>query len=336
MKPSYHPQLVNGRWGDPALYIEFMFERRALLFDLGELTALPNRKILRISDIFISHTHMDHFIGFDHLLRILVGRDKRLALYGPPGLIDQVAHKLAAYTWNLVENYEADFILSVTELHPDGGAWRARFSCRSGFRREVQEKIAVQGSILLDEPTLQVRCAILDHKIPCLAFALQERFHVNVWKNRLQARGLPTGPWLQSLKQAVLRGDPDQTPIAIPGQDAMPPEQGLLSLGELKTDILRIVPGQKIAYVVDALYNEANARRIITLVQGADQLFIETPFLQRDAAHAAARYHLTAQQAGTLARQAAVKTCTPFHFSARYSGQEETLLAEALSAFHGA
>jgi len=335
MKPSYHPQLINGRWGDPALYIEFMFERRALLFDLGELNALPNRKILRISDIFISHTHMDHFIGFDHLLRILVGRDKRLALYGPPGLIDQVAHKLAAYTWNLVENYQADFTLSVTELQPAGGAWRARFSCRNGFRREEHEKIDVRDGILLDEPTLQVSCAILDHKIPCLAFALQERFHVNVWKNRLQARGLPTGPWLQSLKQAVLRGEPDQTPIAIPGQDAMSPDQGLNSLGELKNDILRIVPGQKIAYVVDTLYNGANARRIIALAQDADQLFIEAPFLQRDAAHAAARYHLTAHQAGTLARQAAVKSCTPFHFSARYNGQDEDLLAEALSAFHG-
>ena len=109
-----------------------------------------------------------------------------------------------------------------------------------------------------------------------------------------------------------------------------------ITLGELKTDILRIVPGQKIGYVVDTLYSEANARRIIALVQGADQLFIEAPFLQRDAAHAAARYHLTAHQAGTLARQAAVKNCTPFHFSARYSGQDETLLAEALSAFVGA
>ena len=335
MKPSYHPQLVNGRWGDPALYIEFMFERRALLFDLGEITALPNRKILRISDIFISHTHMDHFIGFDHLLRILVGRDKRLSLYGPPGLIDQVAHKLAAYTWNLVENYQADFTLSVTELHPDGSAWRARFSCRNGFRREACEKIDVHAGILLDEPTLQVRCAVLDHKIPCLAFALQERLHVNVWKNRLQARGIPTGPWLQSLKQAVLRGDPDQTPIAVPAQEKRPANPEGFTLGELKDDILRIVPGQKIAYVVDSLYNEDNARRITALAQGADQLFIEAPFLQQDAAHAAARYHLTAHQAGTLARHAAVKTCTPFHFSARYSGKEDTLAAEAMAAFHG-
>ena len=96
MRPTFHPQLVNGCRGDPALYIEFMFERRALLFDLGDLTRLPTRKILRVSDIFVSHTHMDHFIGFDHLLRMMVGRDKLVSLYGPAGLIEQTAHKLAA------------------------------------------------------------------------------------------------------------------------------------------------------------------------------------------------------------------------------------------------
>jgi ribonuclease Z len=330
MKPSYHPQLVNGTRGDPALYIEFMFERRALLFDLGELTALPNRKILRISDIFVSHTHMDHFIGFDHLLRTLVGRDKRVSLYGPPGLIDQVAHKLAGYTWNLVKNYQADFTLTVMEIHPDGGARRARFSCRSGFRREGDERIKVHDGILLNETNLQVRCAILDHKIPCLAFALQEQHHVNVWKNRLVEKGLPTGPWLHTLKQTVLRHAPDDTLIPIPGDGTQH-----IALGELKTDILRIVPGQKIGYVVDTLYNDDNARRITALVQGADQLFIEAAFLQRDAAHAAARYHLTAHQAGMLARQAGVKQCTPFHFSARYSGQDDILVAEAMAAFRG-
>ena len=247
-----------------------------------------------------------------------------------------MAHKLAGYTWNLVENYQTDFALSVMEIQPDGDAWRARFSCRNGFRREAHEKIDVRDGILLDEPTLQVSCAILDHKIPCLAFALQERHHVNVWKNRLLARGLPTGPWLQSLKQAVLRSEPDQTLIAITRPNgAMSPGAKLESIGGAEKDVLRIVPGQKIAYVVDTLYNGANARRIIALAQDADQLFIEAPFLQRDAAHAAARYHLTAHQAGTLARQAAVKSCTPFHFSARYNGQDEDLLAEALSAFHG-
>jgi ribonuclease Z len=88
--------------------------------------------------------------------------------------------------------------------------------------------------------------------------------------------------------------------------------------------------------VVDAHYNDDNSRRIVELAEGADQLFIEAPFLQRDAAHAAARYHLTAYQAGTLARRARAQQCIPFHFSARYAGEEDSLRAEAAAAFRHA
>ena len=45
MRPLLHPFLVNGRTGDPALYVETLFERGALLFDLGDITnlvAAPN------------------------------------------------------------------------------------------------------------------------------------------------------------------------------------------------------------------------------------------------------------------------------------------------------
>ena len=39
MTPLLHPCLVNDRFGDPALYIEFKFEKRALLFDLSPVSA---------------------------------------------------------------------------------------------------------------------------------------------------------------------------------------------------------------------------------------------------------------------------------------------------------
>ena len=64
-----------------------MFDRRALLFDLGDLSPLPPRKLLRITDVFVSHRHMDHFSGFDHPLRFVLRRDQIFTFYGPPGLI---------------------------------------------------------------------------------------------------------------------------------------------------------------------------------------------------------------------------------------------------------
>ena len=65
MSSRFHPNLINDPFGDPALYIEFMFEKRAILFDLGELSGLTPRKLLRVRDVFVSHMHMDHFCGFD-------------------------------------------------------------------------------------------------------------------------------------------------------------------------------------------------------------------------------------------------------------------------------
>jgi ribonuclease Z len=94
MPRNFDPQLLNGPFGDPGLYVDLVFARRALLFDLGDLSELSARKLLRISDVFVSHRHMDHFAGFDHLLRIMLGREKVVGVYGPPGLIDAVEHKL--------------------------------------------------------------------------------------------------------------------------------------------------------------------------------------------------------------------------------------------------
>jgi ribonuclease Z len=62
-----------------------MFDRQALLFDLGDVSPLSARKLVRISDVFVTHRHMDHFSGFDRLLRFVLGRDQALNPYGPVG-----------------------------------------------------------------------------------------------------------------------------------------------------------------------------------------------------------------------------------------------------------
>jgi ribonuclease Z len=332
MKPLFHPSLVNGPFDDPALYIDFLFEKRAILFDLGEVHALPPRKILRMSHVFVSHTHMDHFAGFDRMLRILLARDKVLRLFGPPGFIDRVEHRLASYTWNLVENFSADFTILASEF--DGMELRsARFRCRNRFSREEECVTPVGNGILLDEDTFRVRCVTLDHRIPCLAFALEEKNHVNILKNRLLEQGLPVGAWLTELKTAVLRGDPDDSPFRVLWREGREVRERFIPLGNLKGELLRIVPGQKIAYVTDAVGSAENAVRIRDIAQGADYLFIEAMFLKGDEERAGEKYHLTAGQAGRLAREAGAERVFPFHFSSKYTGREEEVRQELEAAF---
>ena len=336
MRPIFRPHLVNDPFGDAGLYIDFMFERRAVMFDLGDVAALGTRKLLRLERVFITHAHMDHFAGFDLLLRVGLGRAKRIALYGPPGFADRVGHKLHGYTWNLLDRYAENLVFDVIEAGTVGSTAACRFQSRNAFRREDVPIEGVAGEILCDGGTYRVRYATLDHATPCLAFAIEENSHVNIMKNALKSMGLPVGPWLRALKAAVLRGEPDDKPFRAWWTEDGNAREAWLPLGRIKREALQIVPGQKIAYVVDAAFTPANARAIEALAQDSDILFIETPFLDADVAIAATRNHLTARQAGLLGRRAGAKRIVPFHFSPRYADRAADLSAEALDAFTGA
>jgi ribonuclease Z len=148
MRPLLHASLVNGRSGDPAVYIETLFERRAILFDLGDIATLPARKIHRLEHVFVSHAHIDHFVGFDRLLRILVGREKTINLYGLHGFINHVHYKMQAYRWNLVDRYLCDLKFVVTEIDSSLETRIAQFRLKTAFvEEEIGRGLVVEGVI---------------------------------------------------------------------------------------------------------------------------------------------------------------------------------------------
>lgn len=325
MRPLLHPHLVNGRFGDPALFVETLHQRGALLFDMGDLAPLSARDLLRVTHVFVSHMHIDHFIGFDALLRVSVGREKRIAMVGPPGFAARLHHKLQAYEWDLVDRYETDLVFDVTELVGERTARRARFRFKNRFQPEAEAELELRAGLVAEAHGLRVTAAILDHHGPCLGFAVAEPQHANVWKSRLDERGLPTGQWLQALKRAVAAGAPGETAIAVPGGGTAPLET--------LRDVVTISAGQKLAYVTDVADTPSNRGAIAALAQGADTLFIEARFAAADAEQARQRAHLTTAAAGEIARAAGVRKVEPFHFSPRYEGEEERMLAEVAAAF---
>ena len=106
-------------------------------------------------------------------------------------------------------------------------------------------------------------------------------------------------------------------------------------LGELRERLAGIAPGQRIVYVTDAGLTPENGARIVELARGADYLFIETTFLHAEEERARQRSHLTARQAGELAREAGAARVIPFHFSPKYRGMEELLRKELEEALEG-
>jgi ribonuclease Z len=331
MPRLFQPSLVNDVFDDPALLVDLTFRRQSLLFDLGEIYRLPPRKVLNISHVFVTHAHMDHFAGFDRLLRICLGRPRILHLYGPEGFAERVHHKLDAYTWNLVPNYATDFTVAAHELVRADRMKTVEFHGHSAFRPLDRGETEIPVGVLLDEEGFGVTAAIVDHGIPCLAFALEEHRHLNVWGNLLEEMGLEIGPWVSDLKAAILASKPDDTPVeattAAGGRTVLP-------LGRLRELAIRVSPRQKIGYICDVGYEKANRTHLVELVKDADELFIEASFMDRDADLAEARHHLTARQAGLLAHEAHVKKVTPFHISTRYSDCEDAVVEEVLRAFY--
>ncbi|RLB69890.1 MAG: ribonuclease Z [Deltaproteobacteria bacterium] len=326
MTPLFLPQLVNDPFGDPAVYLQIRHEKTAVLFDLGDLSRLPTRKLMKIDYIFVSHCHMDHFIGFDRLLRCVLGRQKNLHIFGPPGILHHVQGKLAGYTWNLVENYPLS--LTVSEIQADQQTLTSQtLLCRDGFRETALQISSFSDHTILSTTNFSVQAVILDHKIPCAAYSFQEPFHLNFRREVLEKQGWARGPWLTELRKALRRGLPEDTGFTVSGKT--------YTLKELKDLLIIITPGQKIGYVTDIHAGSRNFNRVAAILDGCDILFCEAAFLDDDCQKAEQTCHLTASQAGRLAREARAKKLVLFHFSPKNHGRQSLYYQEASRTFSG-
>lgn len=333
MRPSFHPRLINDPFSDPGLFIPFLFEKRALMFDLGDLSSLSSKDLLKVSHVFVTHTHMDHFIGFDTLLRALLGRDKTLHLFGPPDFFQHVEGKLAGYTWNLVSEYENDFVLKVNEVHQDK-IYTKTYICQDRFQPKKTSSAKIFSGNLLEESSFSVHGVLLDHRIPCLGLALTENFYVNIIKEGLKELGLPVGAWLNRFKAAIYQEEDPHSDFVVSWEEkGKATREKRFLLGELAKKIARISPGQKIAYITDVAAITENSRKIIELAKEANHLFIEAAFLDSEKDMALKKYHLTAREAGELAGKAGVKSLQLFHFSPRYKRRADDLVGEAKEAY---
>jgi ribonuclease Z len=320
MKPAFIHNLVNSPFEDPTLFVRIVREKRAFLFDTGNISKLQPGDLQKITDVFITHTHIDHFIGFDTLVRAILRRDTPLRVYGPPNITDCIEGKLRGYTWNLIKEYPIKIDVCCVN---DNKKIISSFHAENNFQR-TGKNISTFDGILLKEPLFTIRAIQLDHQIPCLAFSIDEEFHINIDKASLKSKGLSVGPWLADLKNAIRERRPGNTQFVV--------SRKRYSLKELR-DVVKITKGQKISYVTDISMNNSNIKKIIEFVRNSDTLYCEAYFLDEDRDRALERFHLTAKITGMIAREAQVNHLVAMHFSPKYRAYRETPGDEAMREF---
>jgi ribonuclease Z len=319
MKETFISKALNNPFLDPVVLVRFIREKRSILFDAGDITSLSVKMLLNVSHVFISHMHIDHFIGFDQILRYSLRREKPLFIYGPEGIINAVEGKLKGYTWNLIKEYPLKVeVFEIKEKVKN----HAHFYAQEAFARIDQES-ELSDSVILVEPEFSVKAFIFNHQIPVLGFSIVEDVHININKARLIERGFPVGPWLKDFKRAV-KMEKDDEKFWVNGT--------AYTCKELE-DLVIITKGQKITYITDISMDEENLDKAIALAQGSDILYIEAYFLERDRERALKRNHLTTKEAGIIARKAAVERFHVIHVSPKYISLHDEVISEVMEEF---
>lgn len=322
MKPTFHAAAVNDPLSDPAVLIRFSRERRSLLFDIGDISPLSAADMMKVSDVFVTHMHIDHFIGFDMLLRVLLRREQPLRVFGPRGIIDAVEGKLKGYTWNLIQEYPIH--IDVHEI--SGQQMRvAGFYAENGFSKVELYNRLFNGTALQEE-SFRIDALELWHAIPVLAYSISEDVHININKEILASMDLPVGRWISGFKHALRTGAPEDMLIEIEGRK--------LRFADLKPAAV-LTRGQKVVYATDMAPTEENISRLVEFAKGADTFFCEAFFLDAEKERALERNHFTAALAGRAARSAGAQRLETIHFSPKYTGRETEINEEAEAAFRG-
>ena len=160
---------------------------------------------------------------------------------------------------------------------------------------------AVSPGPVLENPAWRLDAFPVAHRgTESLGYLFADETRRPLLPERLAALGVPGGPERAELSRGgsvVLADGRQVAPEMVQGPPAA---------------------GAKLAIVGDTV----EVANLVEPVRGADALVIEATFLERDAALARARGHLTATAAGQLARDAGIGELLLTHISGRYQPEE--------------
>lgn len=315
-------QLVNGSTGDPVLFIDYPGKDDALLFDAGENSRLSLKRLSDLEAVFISHHHVDHFIGLDRIVRANMDQDKVLHLFGPANTITKVYDRIRSYEYPYFPFQK--IVLRVTEVLP-GRLRSALLECTRRFPEPKIEEQDWSGPLLHENDYLQVEVAFTDHTVPGLAFALVEKVGYHPDPAKLATGSLRPGAWVPEALKRLRAGAPMESHLEIDG--------GTFLLKTLADHYFSVSGSTRVAFITDTALSEESRPGLLRLASKATRLYCDSFYSQAHLKQANQYRHMTATQAAELARAARVDQLILIHFSQRYAGKYGSLVEEAQAIF---
>ena len=323
---SLEPTFCSGLLDDPVLYLHVRPQGRALLFDCGQIHHLAKRVMKSVDAVFITHCHMDHFMGIDTLIRHNHVSPRTIEIFGPAGICARVTAKFSGYDWNLAEPYWCTF--RVHEVRADRiASWD--IPGRTGFVPSFSGEVARTDRVIYHNEFLRVEADICDHKLPALIFRVNERVPFAVDEELLAAAGLAKGDWLRALKRWRFTGDLGDVPVVLPYRCGDVIEERPLDDPAALYDAIGLdLEPASIGYITDVAFSPENVEKIAALMAGVSLFVCESSFLAADLDKARESCHLCTTDLNRLLHLIRPAFCLPIHLSKSYIGRSQSVYDE--------
>lgn len=318
------PTFFAGLFDDPLLLIRVRPTGRAILFDCGKMHHLAKRVYTSIDAIFISHAHMDHFMGMDSVIRHSHASPRTIDVFGPPGLASRMASKFACYDWNLADTFWGNF--RVNEIAQNGRIASTLFRGPDAFEASAEGE---RNGVLYGNRHLTVRSAQCEHRIAVLAYRVDEGEAFVLDDLRMEKEGVRKGEWLKEMERLFHEGEMERSPVKHLWTDGERVEERVApNAWELYQGIRKFEEPASIGYVTDIGYSDENVESVAGLVQGVTLLVCECAFLASEREKARLSRHLSTTDLNLLLDRVRPKYVLPMHFSKTYQKGSEPLYQE--------